>query len=125
MDYINKFTGGSNSQNTAQNPQAQQQQPQTKSSGGFMDKLHGMAGGGPESEKKEDALDKGIDWVQENVLGQGQQSNENAAEQAKDRLIASQIRQQYKNATGQEMPLGKQQEAVEKQKKTGSFGGLF
>jgi hypothetical protein len=24
-----------------------------------MDKLHGMAGGGPESEKKEDALDKG------------------------------------------------------------------
>jgi len=30
--------------------------------------------------------------VQENVLGQGQQSNESAAEQAKDRFIADQIR---------------------------------
>ncbi|KAK4236519.1 hypothetical protein C8A03DRAFT_35559 [Achaetomium macrosporum] len=59
-----------------------------------------MAGGGPESEKKEDALDKGIDWVQENILGQGPQNNESAAEQAKDRMIAQAIRSQYQGASG-------------------------
>jgi hypothetical protein len=48
--FMDKFTGGGN-QNT--------QTGQTSSGGGFMDKLHGMAGGGRESEKNEDALDKG------------------------------------------------------------------
>jgi hypothetical protein len=60
MDYINKFTGGNsanNNPNTAQNTQQQ-----SSSGGGFMDKLNGMAGGGKESEKNEDALDKGSWW---------------------------------------------------------------
>lgn len=30
----------------------------------------------------------GVDWVQENVLGQGDQSNESALEQAKDEQIS-------------------------------------
>jgi hypothetical protein len=129
MDYIKKFTdqaGGSQGNNPqGQQPNPNQQTQQTGSGGGFLDKLHGMAGGGPESEKKEDTLDKGefllasdviesnkpyhskantlspgIDWVQENVFKQGDQSNESAAEQAKDRMIAQQIRDQYKNYSG-------------------------
>jgi hypothetical protein len=105
MDYIKKFTdqaGGSQGNNNpqGQQPNPNQQTQQSGSGGGFLDKLHGMAGGGPESEKKEDTLDKGIDWVQENVFKQGDQSNESAAEQAKDRMIAQQIRDQYKNYSG-------------------------
>lgn len=30
----------------------------------------------------------GVDWVQENVLGQGKQDNESAVEQAKDEQIS-------------------------------------
>jgi hypothetical protein len=37
-----------------------QHEAQQQSSGGFMGKLNTMAGGGPESEKNEDALDKGM-----------------------------------------------------------------
>lgn len=50
---LGSFAGGSNSA---------QQPPQQQSSGGvggLFDKLHGAVGGGPESEKKEDGLDKG------------------------------------------------------------------
>lgn len=100
MDYINKFTGGD------KDKEGQQQQQQTASSsteqkqgGGFLggigDKLNSAAGGGKESEKNEDMLDKGtlttptgagenprtnktlgIDYVQEKFLGQGPQDNE-------------------------------------------------
>jgi hypothetical protein len=56
MDFINKVTGGGSQSNNAQAQAA----PQQKQSGGFMDKLHGMAGGGPESERKEDSIDKGM-----------------------------------------------------------------
>ncbi|PWW79009.1 hypothetical protein C7212DRAFT_350233 [Tuber magnatum] len=63
-----------------------------------------MIGGGPESEKKEDGLDKAVDYVQENFLGQGPQDNESALEQAKDGQIAGFIRDQYKGATGKEFP---------------------
>ncbi|KAL2267107.1 hypothetical protein VTJ83DRAFT_4384 [Remersonia thermophila] len=105
MDFINKMTGGNQgSQAPGQATNTQQTQSRNTSGGGLMDKLHGMVGGGPESEKKEDALDKGIDWVQENVLKEGQQSNESAAEQAKDRFIAGQIRSGYRSATGKEFP---------------------
>ncbi|KAK4110243.1 hypothetical protein N656DRAFT_714102 [Canariomyces notabilis] len=93
MDFVNKMTGKGSSNAQANQPQQQG----GSSSGGIMDKLHGMAGGGPESEKKEDSLDKGVDWVQENVLGQGPQNNESAAEQAKDKFIAGQIRGQFQN----------------------------
>lgn len=61
MDYINKAIGGGNSQNaegTNQNVQTGQQ-TSSSSGGGFMDKLQGMAGGGRESEKNEDYVDKG------------------------------------------------------------------
>lgn len=63
MDFVNKLTGGSDSKGAQQQQGQQQQQSQQSSSsggGGFMDKLHGMAGGGPESEKTEDGLDKGM-----------------------------------------------------------------
>lgn len=70
-----------------------------------MDKLNSMAGGGQQSEKNEDAIDKGVDWVQENVLGQGDQSNESAVEQAKDEQISDFLRDQYKNATGSDAPI--------------------
>ncbi|KAI0752585.1 hypothetical protein C8Q80DRAFT_1147088 [Daedaleopsis nitida] len=72
--------------------------------GGFGNKLNEMAGGGTAGEQKEDKLDKGIDWVQEHVLQQGQQSNESAQEQFKDEQISDFIRNQYKKATGHEFP---------------------
>ncbi|KAK0722009.1 hypothetical protein B0T26DRAFT_700957 [Lasiosphaeria miniovina] len=78
---------------------------ESSGSGNLLDKLHGLAGGGPESEKKEDGLDKGIDWVQEKLLKQGAQDNESAAEQAKDKLIAETIRDQYKKQFGNDFPI--------------------
>ncbi|KAK5653942.1 hypothetical protein OQA88_7867 [Cercophora sp. LCS_1] len=100
--------------NQQQQPPQQQQQ---SGADGLLDKLHGLAGGGPESEKKEDHLDKGafspkkcIDWVQENVFKQGAQDNESAAEQAKDKLIADTVRDQYKKATGKEFPIKEKEE---------------
>lgn len=42
---------------------------------------------------------------QEKVLGQGPQDNESAAEQAKDEMISDAIRDQYKNATGSDIPV--------------------
>jgi hypothetical protein len=69
------------------------------------DQANKAAGGGKSSEKNEDYLDKGmcflscsraamlmlstgIDYVQENVMGQGKQNNESAVEQAKDEQIS-------------------------------------
>lgn len=54
MDFINKVSG--NGSKPSGEPQQQNKQA---GSAGFMDKLHGMVGGGPESEKKEGTLDKG------------------------------------------------------------------
>ncbi|KAF2854818.1 hypothetical protein T440DRAFT_464953 [Plenodomus tracheiphilus IPT5] len=90
MDFVNKLTGsGSGNSNTQGNSvneqvvQGQNQQQQSSSSsggGGFLggigDKLNSAAGGGRESEKNEDYLDKGVDYVQEKFLGQGAQDNE-------------------------------------------------
>lgn len=60
MDFVNKVVGGGNSQTGNQQQQQQQQQEgEGQSSGGFMGKLNSMAGGGKDSEKNEDALDKG------------------------------------------------------------------
>merc|ERR1739841_196120 len=82
---------------------------QQKSDGGFLggigDKLNSAAGGGEAGEKKEDYLDKGVDYVQENFLGQGKQDNESAIEQAKDEQISDFIRGQYKNASGKDFPI--------------------
>ncbi|EIN04604.1 hypothetical protein PUNSTDRAFT_55344 [Punctularia strigosozonata HHB-11173 SS5] len=75
------------------------------SSGGLMGKLNSALGGGAQGEKKEDALDKGVDWVQEHILGQGNQSNESALEQAKDEQISDAIRRGFKTATGHDIPV--------------------
>lgn len=52
MDYLKKAVGGGDDSHKAE--------PE-KESGGFMDKLNSMAGGGKEAEAKEDYLDKGHD----------------------------------------------------------------
>ncbi|KAK5632786.1 hypothetical protein RRF57_008500 [Xylaria bambusicola] len=100
MDFINKLTGGG-SKNRDTNTQQQEQ----SSSSGIIGKLNSVAGGGKDSEKNEDALDKVVDWVQENILGQGDQSNESAVEQAKDKQISDFIRDQYKKTTGSDLPI--------------------
>ncbi|KAI0017854.1 hypothetical protein F4780DRAFT_781986 [Xylariomycetidae sp. FL0641] len=102
MDFVNKLTGGG----SKEEEQKKQESSQSSSSGGgIMDKLNSMAGGGKESEKNEDAVDKGVDWVQEHVMGQGDQSNESALEQAKDEQISDFIRGQYKSTTGSDVPV--------------------
>ncbi|GAB1527910.1 hypothetical protein RhiTH_011098 [Rhizoctonia solani] len=99
MDFLNKFAG----QHTQQNPDQGHQQ--AGGSGGFMGMINNAAGGGQAGEAKEDGLDKAIDWVQEKYLGQGDQSNESALEQAKDEQISDFIRAQYKSATGKDFPI--------------------
>ncbi|KAI5843556.1 hypothetical protein DFP73DRAFT_552529 [Morchella snyderi] len=100
MDAIKNMVGGE------KKPATQQQQTTDSSSGGgWSDKLNSMAGGGKASEKNEDALDKGVDYVQEHVFGQGPQDNESALEQAKDEQISDFIRGQYKSKTGKDVPI--------------------
>ncbi|EEU47041.1 uncharacterized protein NECHADRAFT_78063 [Fusarium vanettenii 77-13-4] len=100
MDLLNKVTGGGS--NNADQNQNQNQNQESGSGGGFMDKINGMAGGGAKGEKNEDGLDKAVDYMQEKFLGQGDQSNESAAEQAKDEAISDFIRDKYKESTGKE-----------------------
>ncbi|KAK4500426.1 hypothetical protein PRZ48_008615 [Zasmidium cellare] len=108
MDFVNKFTGGGNSNSNNENQQSSGSGEQ-KEGGGFLggitNKLNSAAGGGKESEKNEDYLDKGVDFVQEKFLGQGPQDNESAVEQAKDEQISDFIRGQYKSVTGKEVPI--------------------
>ncbi len=47
----------------------------------------------------------GVDWVQEHLMGRGDQSNESAVEQAKDEKISDFVRDQYKRATGSDLPI--------------------
>ncbi|KAK7680414.1 hypothetical protein QCA50_014242 [Cerrena zonata] len=88
---------------------SQSNENNSKGSGGFLgglsNKINEMAGGGQASEAKEDKLDKGIDWVQEHVLGQGPQTNESASEQFKDEQISDFIRRQYKSVAGSDLPV--------------------
>jgi hypothetical protein len=67
MDFINKVTGSGNTQGNSVNEQVvrgQNSEQQSSGSGGFLggigDKLNSAAGGGRESEKNEDYLDKGM-----------------------------------------------------------------
>ncbi|KAJ9630427.1 hypothetical protein H2203_000948 [Taxawa tesnikishii (nom. ined.)] len=111
MDFVKNFTGGQKStgetagQPTATNSVGEQQESSGGFLGGIGNKLNAAAGGGPESEKNEDYLDKGVDFVQEKFLGQGPQNNESAAEQAKDEQISDFIRGQYKSTTGSDLPI--------------------
>jgi hypothetical protein len=105
MDFLKNAAGQlQGGQQQGQSSEGQQKQDSSSSGGGFLgglgDKFNSAAGGGRESEKNEDYLDKGIDFVQEKVLGQGAQDNESAVEQAKDEQISDFIRGKYKGATG-------------------------
>ena len=51
------------------------------------------------------SLNTGVDMVQQYGLGQGDQSNESAVEQAKDEQISDFIRKQYKSTTGSNIPI--------------------
>ncbi|KAL8784710.1 MAG: hypothetical protein Q9213_003806 [Squamulea squamosa] len=101
MDSLKNMMGGGGENKPADGQTGEQ----ASSGGGFMDKINSMAGGGKESEKKEDYLDKGIDLVQEKFMGQGPQDNESAIEQAKDEQMSDFIRGQYKSAVGSDFPI--------------------
>ncbi|KAF8890130.1 hypothetical protein BD779DRAFT_1412612, partial [Infundibulicybe gibba] len=68
-------------------------------------KVNNTLGGGQTGERNEDGLDKGVDFVQEHVLGAGPQNNESAMEQAKDEQISDGIRKGYKGTTGRDFPI--------------------
>ncbi|PVI01336.1 hypothetical protein DM02DRAFT_613743 [Periconia macrospinosa] len=106
MDYLNKVTGGGEQKNEQQHATSS---GENKQEGGLFsgigNKLNNAAGGGAQGEKNEDMLDKGVDFVQEKVLGQGPQDNESAFEQAKDEQISDYIRKSYKSATGSDIPI--------------------
>jgi hypothetical protein len=61
MDFVNKFTGGNNEQKQegGQSSAPTEQKEEGGFLGGIGDKLNSAAGGGRESEKNEDMLDKG------------------------------------------------------------------
>ncbi|KAA8896387.1 hypothetical protein FN846DRAFT_275596 [Sphaerosporella brunnea] len=99
MDYLKNLSSGGK-QPTEQSPSSG-----GGARGGLMDRINGTMGGGLQGEKNEDALDKGVDFVQEKFLGQGPQDNESALEQAKDEQISDFVRGRYKSATGKEFPV--------------------
>ncbi|KZV82278.1 hypothetical protein EXIGLDRAFT_627244 [Exidia glandulosa HHB12029] len=103
---MDSFFGGNkqNEQTVAAAGQERPPQQQTEA-GGFMGKINSALGGGAQSEAKEDYLDKGVDWVQEHVMGQGPQTNESAFEQAKDEQISDAIRRGWKGQTGGDFPI--------------------
>ena len=117
MDALKNMAGmGNNSSNetpnNSENPVSNTEQSSGGGGGGgggFLsgigDKINSAAGGGKESEKNEDYLDKGIDAIQQYGMGQGKQDNESAIEQAKDEQISDFIRGQYKSASGKEFPV--------------------
>ncbi|KAF7514218.1 hypothetical protein GJ744_004543 [Endocarpon pusillum] len=108
---LGSFGGGNKNNNEGEMAQASEGKTTSQQSGGggFLgglgDKLNSAAGGGKESEKNEDYLDKGVDFVQERFMGAGDQSNESAIEQAKDEQISDFLRGQYKSVTGSDMPI--------------------
>ncbi|PWI71135.1 hypothetical protein PCL_12503 [Purpureocillium lilacinum] len=106
MDFVKNLTGGGSNNAENNNSSNQQQSGEGSSSGGgLMDKFNNFAGGGKQGEVNEDSLDKAVDFVQEKFLGQGDQSNESAAEQAKDEAISDFIRDKYKGTTGSDFPI--------------------
>lgn len=103
MDFVNKLSGGGSADQQQQSGNSTSQES-SSGGGGIMDQVNSMAGGGQKGEKNEDMLDKTVDFVQEK-LGGGDQSNESAAEQAKDEQISDFIRSKYKDTTGSEFPV--------------------
>jgi len=109
MDAFKNAFGGGEQNRDEQKQSGHNQEQREGGHGGFLgglgDKLNAAAGGGKESEKNEDYLDKGVDFFQERVLGQGPQDNESAIEQAKDEKISDFVRSKYKSATGKDIPI--------------------
>ncbi|KAJ7117567.1 hypothetical protein C8R44DRAFT_673942 [Mycena epipterygia] len=91
MDFVKKFGAEHQSKGDGSNKQQAQ-----SGGGGLMDKVNNAMGGGASGEKNEDLLDKAVDFVQEK-MGEGDQSNESAMEQAKDEQISDSLRKQYKS----------------------------
>ena len=62
MDFVNKFTGGDNNYNNPEDKPVQQEGEKKEGGflGGLTEKFNSAAGGGKESEKNEDYLDKGM-----------------------------------------------------------------
>ncbi|KAG5943003.1 hypothetical protein E4U59_000733 [Claviceps monticola] len=111
MDLLKKVTdglgGGNNGDNKTEhikkdNTNSGNNQDSPGGMAALKEKMNSAAGGGQRGEQNEDGLDKAIDFVQEKFLGQGDQSNESAAEQAKDEAISDFIRDKYKTTTGKE-----------------------
>ncbi|KAK3069827.1 hypothetical protein LTR53_011532 [Teratosphaeriaceae sp. CCFEE 6253] len=113
MDFVKNLAGGNKNENSNMQQGGMGggmgegmggQQQSSGGGGGFLggigDKINGAAGGGQASEKNE-----GIDMVQSKFMGAGDQSNESAAEQAKDEAISDYIRSGYKSATGSNLPV--------------------
>ena len=61
MDFVNKLTSSEKSKPV--HTQTQDTSSSGSGGGGLMGKLNSMAGGGKESEHKEDGLDKGVCFV--------------------------------------------------------------
>ncbi|KAM0798436.1 hypothetical protein BDR22DRAFT_808942 [Usnea florida] len=106
MDFVkNVMSGGDGGKEGQGNPQS------GGSGGRFLDdigdKLNSAAGGGKESEKNEDLIDKGgrLIFCAQYGMGQGDQSNESALEQAKDEQISDEVRRQFKQRTREEIPV--------------------
>jgi len=109
MDFLkNAVESATKNQGEGQPPAEGQAAPQGGLDGllgGLKNQVNSAAGGGAEGEKNEDYLDKGVDFVQEKFLNQGPQDNESAVEQAKDEQISDFIRKQYKDRTGNDIPI--------------------
>ncbi|KAF5372316.1 hypothetical protein D9615_009243 [Tricholomella constricta] len=99
MDFLKKFAD-SNEGNKDENKNEGQ-----GDSGNLLGKLNNALGGGASGEKKEDAVDKAVDFFQEHVLKAGPQTNESAIEQAKDEHISDAIRSGFKSMTGKDIPI--------------------
>jgi len=63
MDFVNKFTGGESASTEHNAAGGQKQEPSGGFLGGISDKINSAAGGGRESEKNEDYLDKGMCYL--------------------------------------------------------------
>jgi len=100
---FNSVAGGNEDDQVSGEPRSTSSSGSTSSGGGLLgglgEKFTSLTGGGQESEKNEDYVDKGVDLAQEKVLGQGPQDNESAVEQAKDEQISEFIRDKYKSTT--------------------------
>lgn len=70
MDFVNKFTGGSNQADKNTSSSSDQKQS-SSGGGGLMDKVNSFAGGGKKGEQNEDHLDKGKAFISSKKIKHG------------------------------------------------------